>query len=364
MRIDAFAADLRRNAVSHDQDLFAAPEVMATGRQTLAPSRRALLLELVRIGTLAWTPDVVEAVYGGLNSGVQHAFSVYRGDPAGWPDETAYVRAARADIVDAGKAPAPVREIAATFEDCGNPFGIDDAAADARPGATVLFVDAATRAIAPEIGDAARRLARRACPEVGELSTGTGGYELVDLGLWDQAATAMRATLGRLEELGARTVVSESPEAVVALTSLAPLVGVSHDLEIVHLSQWLARRADGLAFARLERRATYHDSSRLGRGLGCFDEPRSLLGRIPGLELVEMTYTRAEAIPTGPALGYPFPDAVPAMGERRLREAIATSADLVVVASAYSKRNLQAAAIAAPPDIRDLAEVLAQALED
>ena len=82
MRIDTFARDMRRNAIIHDQDLFAAPEVIATGRQTLAPSRRALLLELVRIGTLEWTPDVVEAVYGGLNSGAQHAYSVYRGDPA------------------------------------------------------------------------------------------------------------------------------------------------------------------------------------------------------------------------------------------------------------------------------------------
>jgi hypothetical protein len=363
MRIDAFEREMRRNAIIHDQDLFAAPEVIATGRQTLAPSRRALLLELVRIGTLEWTPDVVEAVYGGLNSGVQHAFSVYRGDPAGWPDETAYVRAARADIVDAGMEPVRIHEIAQAFQVTGNPFGIDDARASARPGTTVHFMDASTRALAPEIGEAARGLVRHVCPEAGELAAGTGGYELVDLGLWKDAKVAMNATVERLKALGARTVVTDSPEAVYALNRLATVVGVTHQLEVMHLTEWLAPRAGRVSFVALERRATYHDSSRLGRGLGVFDEPRTLLRAIPELDLVEMKYTREEAIPTGPAHGYPYPDAIPAMGERRLGEAMATSADLLVAASAYSKRNLRAARIDGAPDILDITEVLALALE-
>jgi Fe-S oxidoreductase len=363
MRLDAFAGDLRRNAIIHDQDLFAAPEVIATGKQTFAPSRRALLLELVRTGVLDWEPDVVDAIYAGLDGGVQHAFSVYRGDPDGWPDETPYVRAARADIVDAGKAPPYAQAIANAFRASGDPFG-GTAHDEAHPGEVVLFTDASTRELAPETADAARRIVAHVLPEHGALANGSSGYELYDLGLWDAAATAIRTALDALRSLGARTVVSESPEAVVALTQFAAALGIRHDLEVCHLSEWLVARGFAPSGGTSHRRAAYHDSSRLGRGLGVYDAPRALLAAVPGLELVEMQYRREEAIPTGPALGYPFPGAIPAMAERRLTEAMETGADVVVVTSPYSKRNLRLAPMGDPPAIRDLLEVLAACQEE
>jgi Fe-S oxidoreductase len=363
MRLAAFADDLRQNAIIHDQDLFAAPEVIALGRQTFAPSRRALLLELIRSGTIGWSPDIVDAIYAGLNSGVQHAFSVYRGDPTGWPDETPYVRAARADIVDAGLTPPYVQAVAGAFQRTGNPFGAAAPDGGQRAGRVVLFIEAATRALAPETADAARRIMRATLPDAGELNSGSSGYELYDLGLWEDAATAIRSTLQALQRLGADTVVSESPEAVVALTQVAAALGIRHELDVCHLSAWLAPRDIAFASSITPRRATYHDSSRLGRVLGEFDAPRALLGRIPGLELVEMRYRREEAIPTGPTLGYPFPEAMPEMALRRLTEAMDTSADLVVVSSPYAKRNLRLAPVSNPPEIRDLLDVLAARLE-
>jgi Fe-S oxidoreductase len=359
MRLSAFADALRQNAIVHDQDLFASPEVIALGKQTYAPSRRALLLELVRIGAIGWTPDLVDAIYAGLNSGVQHAFSVYRGDPAGWPDETHYVRAARADIVDAGLAPPYVRAIADAFHATGSPFGDAGQGTQHTDGSVVLFIDASTRALAPETAEAARKLVNRADPDAGELSGGTSGYELFDLGLWDDAATAIRTTVHTLEQLGAEAVVSESPEAVVALTGFASSLGITHGISVQHLSAWLATHLREPFAVSMPRRATYHDSSRLGRGLGVFDAPRALLGDIPDLELVEMRYRCQEAIPTGPTLGYPYPEAIPGMALRRLTEAMDTSADLVVVSSPYSKRNLRLAPVNKPPEIRDLLDVLA-----
>jgi Fe-S oxidoreductase len=359
MRLTAFADDLRRVAITHDQDLFAAPELIATGKQTFAPSRRALLLELVRTGVLAWEPDIVDAIYAGLDSGAQHAFSVDRGDPAGWPDERSYVHAARADIVDAGKAPPYVQAVASAFRASGDPFGEVGTAEPPWPGRTVLFTDAATRALAPETANAASRIMAQVLPDHGLLASGSSGYELYDLGLWDDAATAIRATLTVLEGLGARTVVTDSPEAVIALTRFAPALGIRHQLEICHLATWLAARDFNSSTEMPATRATYHDSSRLGRGLGIYDEPRALLAAVPGLSLVEMQYRREEAIPSGPALGYPFLEAIPAMAERRLAEAMDTGASLVIVASPYSKRNLRLAAVPNPPDIRDLIDVLA-----
>jgi Fe-S oxidoreductase len=362
MRLDAFAPALRQNAIAHDQDLFAAPEVAAQRRLTLAPSRRALLLELVRRGVIGWTPDVVDAVYAGLNAGVQHAFSVYRGDPDGWPDETDYVRAARADIVDAGCAPPYVGVIAERFAVHGTPLGA--LPGDERAGSVVLFIDSATRHLAPETAEAARRLLSALAPDFGELSTSTSGYELYDLGLWDAAREAAERTAAALRRLGAMTVVTESPEAAYAMVRLYPQLGIELDAHVLHLSLWLAEQPFGDLLSRpVSERATYHDSSRLGRGLGIYDEPRALLARVPALDLREMRYCRCEAIPTGPALGYPYPDAIPAMGTRRLEEAAATGASMVVCASPYSKRNLRAATNVPQLRVVDLLDVLALAME-
>lgn len=361
MRLAAFAVELQQNAIIHDQDLFASPEVTVIGKQTYASSRRALLLELIRLGAIDWTPDIVDAIYAGLNSGVQHAFSVYRGTFEGWPDETQYVRAARADIVDAGMAPPYVQAVADAFRATGDPFGDSGHDGVQRAGNVILFIDASTRALAPETVNAARQLMAKTFPDSGELSSGTGGYELFDLGLWDDAATAMHTTLQTLEDLGAQTVVSESPEAVVALTQFAATLGIDRDFEVLHLSTWLAQQSLKPFENPIPRRATYHDSSRLGRGLGVYEEPRLLLRRVPELELVEMRYQRDEAIPTGPTLGYPYSQAIPDMALRRITEAMDISADLVVVSSPYSKRNLRLASVDNAPEIRDLVEVLALA---
>ena len=64
-----------------------------------------MLIQAVRRGQLDWTPSVVDVLYSGLSSGVQHAVCVDSGDPAGWSDETVYLRAARAEIVRSGRAP-------------------------------------------------------------------------------------------------------------------------------------------------------------------------------------------------------------------------------------------------------------------
>lgn len=363
MRLDAYAPALRKNAIVHDQDLFAAPEVAALHRLTVAPSRRALLLELVRRGAIAWTPDVVDAVYAGLNAGVQHAFSVYRGDAEGWPDETDYVRAARADIVEAGHAPPYVREIARQFDVGGTPFGVSPGRE--RPGSVMLFVDSATRSLAPETAEAARRLLTALAPGFGELSTGSSGYELYDLGLWDAATLAAERTADALRRLGAATVVTESPEAAYAMIRLFPRLGCPIGARVLHLAQWLVEQPVASVLARpVPRRATYHDSSRLGRGLGVYDEPRTLLAGVRALDLREMAYRRCEAIPTGPTLGYPFPDAIPAMATRRMDDAAATGATTVVCSSPYAKRNLKTAATVPALQVLDLLDVLALAMED
>lgn len=359
--LDRFTDDLRRCAICHDQCLFATAEVYALGRQTVATSRKALLFDLARRGKLLWSTDLAEVAYAGLASGVQHAFCVHHGDPAGWPDEAPMLRAARADLVAAGVLLPAVAAIRERFATTADPFAAPRGVA--RPGKLVLFVDSATRALQPEIATAARTLLAQLEPGFGELATHTSGYELFDLGLRTEAAHAIRSALAALVDLGATTVVTESPEAAVALTAFAAELGLAAPGPVLHLSQWLAEKLPG----DLELRAaaplavTYHDPDRLGRGLGAYAPPRRLLGRVVGLQLIEMRYHGEQALLAGPTLGYPFPAAAAAIAQRRAEEAAESGATLVVTASPYDKHHLGGVATSYGLTVVDLAELLVSA---
>jgi heterodisulfide reductase subunit D len=81
----------------------------------------------------------------------------------------------------------------------------------------------------------------------------------------------------------------------------------------------------------LHRRVTLHESCNIPRYLGDTDSIRELLGRIPGLELVEMKHVKKETICCGGGgyylLGY---ETARGFADRRLNEAKETKADAMV----------------------------------
>ncbi|MBW2031414.1 MAG: (Fe-S)-binding protein, partial [Deltaproteobacteria bacterium] len=88
---------------------------------------------------------------------------------------------------------------------------------------------------------------------------------------------------------------------------------------------------------------TYHDPCYLGRHNGVYEEPRELLRRVPGVELIEMAESRGESLCCGGGGGRIWMETV--KGERfsdvRLEQALEAGAEVLVTACPYCITNFE-----------------------
>jgi len=119
---------------------------------------------------------------------------------------------------------------------------------------------------------------------------------------------------------------------------------IKKDIEIKHYTQvlWELIENDKIEIKRrYEKKVTYHDPCYLGRRNNIFDEPRNILKKIPGLELVEMKLTREEAFCCGgggTSLFYRVPEID--IDLRRAEQAKETGAEVMAVACPICLRML------------------------
>jgi len=146
--------------------------------------------------------------------------------------------------------------------------------------------------------------------------------------------------------------------------------------ELTHVVPFLAQRLDHLK-PMLKRKAdykvTYHDSCCLARHSSIYDEPRTLLQAIPGINLIEMTHNRVNTICCGGGGGGMWLDSYykakgyDRLSERRLKEAVATGADVLAVACPYEISRFEDALKVLGYEkrmiVRDIVELLAESME-
>lgn len=106
-------------------------------------------------------------------------------------------------------------------------------------------------------------------------------------------------------------------------------------IEVLHLTQFLHRLiSEGRLRPAHEVRhtITYHDPCHLGRHNGIYDEPRRVLGAIPGLRLMEMRRSGpfSACCGMGGGLKLARPELQKKMSESRIREAEQTGAEMLV----------------------------------
>jgi Fe-S oxidoreductase len=190
------------------------------------------------------------------------------------------------------------------------------------------------------------------------------GLHAFDLGFREEYDRLAEANLAIVRQAGVKEVVVACGSCQRAWREHAKRAGSG--FAVLHGAEYVAGlvRSGRLKFTRtVAKKVTYHDSCHLGRGCGVYDEPRTILGAIPGVELLEMERNRRWAWCCGGGGGVPEADPELAKwnAEDRMQEAKETGAELLLTSSALCRRSFAGCAAGDLPT-QDLLEFAAQAV--
>jgi Fe-S oxidoreductase len=204
-----------------------------------------------------------------------------------------------------------------------------------------------------------------------EKCAGECGRLSWERGLYD---TLMEYNMVVFSKYKFNSIVTSCPHAYDAFRYRYRVVGFNYDLKLVvpFLAQHLNRLKPMLK-RKTSYSVTYHDSCCLGRHNGFYEEPRMLLQAIPGIKLVEMTHNRVNTICCGGGGGGMWLDTYykakgnERLSERRVKEAVATGADVLAVACPYEVSRFEDALKVLGYEkkmiVRDIVELLGEAME-
>jgi Fe-S oxidoreductase len=143
---------------------------------------------------------------------------------------------------------------------------------------------------------------------------------------------------------GVKKILVSSPHCYHTFKNEYPEFMVK--FEVIHISQYLFEL---IHEGRLElnkeydKKFTYHDPCYLGRHNGIYEEPREVLKKIPGLELIEMPESREDSLCCGGGGGRIWMETP--KGERfsdlRLEQAIDVGAEVLVTSCPYCIANFE-----------------------
>jgi Fe-S oxidoreductase len=192
------------------------------------------------------------------------------------------------------------------------------------------------------------------------------GYPMYDIGQMEAAGKAAGYVLDRIKEYQPQVVLTTCIGCYRALTNVYPNeLGLEVGVEVQHTHDFFPSLTDG-KLREVARKVTFHDPCIMGRHMGVYDEPRSLIASIPGVELVEMYSNREHALCCGGGGGVlgAFDDIAGLVAVERLQQAAAAGAEQVVTSCPTCVVNLKRAVKKARVDLNvsDIVELINEAI--
>ena len=168
---------------------------------------------------------------------------------------------------------------------------------------------------------------------------------------------------------GVKKILVSSPHCYQTFTNEYPEFKVN--FEVIHISQYLFQLInDGrLEFTKeYGKKITYHDPCYLGRHNGIYDEPREVLKKMPGLELIEMADSREDSLCCGGGGGGIWMDTPKdeRFSDLRLEQAIDVGAEVLVTSCPYCIINFEDSRLTLQDseviEIKDITEIIQEVI--
>ena len=266
------------------------------------------------------------------------------------------MRAVRRLMVPDGVVPASIpslRSVMTSFASVGNPWGqepkdranwaSEQGVPEFTEGMEVLYFPCCYPSYDPrlkKVAQATADLLKKAGVNFGilgskEMCCGESIRKAGNEALFKRLA---RENIKTFIESGVKKIVVASPHCFHTFKNEYPEFKVN--FEVLHITQYLGQL---LKEGRLKitgeykKKVTYHDPCYLGRHNGIYDEPREILKKIPGLELIEMADLRETSLCCGMGGGRIWMET--AKNERfsdiRLKQAQDCGAEVLATACPY-----------------------------
>ncbi len=196
------------------------------------------------------------------------------------------------------------------------------------------------------------------------------GFPLLAAGQGAEIVEFARHNVEKVRGLGAKTLVTGCASCYHVWSHVYPeILGESLGFRLVHATEMLAEliKEGKLVPHELALTVTYHDPCDLGRNSGVIQAPRAIINSIPGVTFREMATYGEESTCCGGGgnLQGADPGLAEAIAGKRIREAAATTAAIVVSACQQCEQMLEKAARTEklPVQVMDVAELLLMSVE-
>ncbi|MFW9929810.1 MAG: (Fe-S)-binding protein [Candidatus Thorarchaeota archaeon] len=189
-------------------------------------------------------------------------------------------------------------------------------------------------------------------------------------GLFEENAEKNITTL---KKYSYNSIVCSDPHSFDALKHQYPCYGLTKQVNnIIPFLYSKIKQIKPLLRTEINAKVTYHDPCVLGRHNGYFEEPRELLNAIPGINLVEMAHNRKNSLCCGGGGGGMWLDTyykqkgLERLSDRRVKEAIATGAEILAVACPYEisrfEDSIKLLGVEDKLVVKDIIDLLAEAM--
>jgi Fe-S oxidoreductase len=172
------------------------------------------------------------------------------------------------------------------------------------------------------------------------------------------------ANLEVLRQSGVKKLVSICPHCVRTIGEDWRQFGA--DIQIEHHSEFMARQKGRLPSAQSGNRVVFHDPCYLGRYRNIYDEPREVISRSAAVIDPPRARERSFCCGAGGGLVFLGEETGQRVNEARVKELVATGADIVGAACPFCNsmfRDALGSASETPPELLDIAQIAAGAIQ-